>query len=85
MCDNVSHIAILYQYEGDTVKNPKSFRLSEQALDALEHIVASTGINETAIVERLLIDEAMRFGWVPPTMRFDSGSLVMQMFERPEE
>lgn len=51
------------------MKKPKAFKLSEQSLEALAHIVAATGITETAIVERLLIDEAIWLGWLPPTER----------------
>lgn len=35
-------------------KSPKAFRLSEQALESLNWLVAQTGTNETAIVEMSL-------------------------------
>ncbi len=54
------------------MKKPKAFKLSEQSLDALAHIVAATGITETAIIEHLLVEEAMWMGWLPPTERKDN-------------
>ncbi len=51
------------------MKKAKTFKLSSQSLEALSHIVAATGITETAIIEHLLIDEAMWLGWLPPTER----------------
>ena len=51
------------------MKQAKSFRLSDQVADALLFIGESSGINETAIVEKLIFDEALRIGWIPPTLR----------------
>jgi len=42
------------------VKKSKSWRLSEEALEALEVIKRLTGVNETACVETALIEQAER-------------------------
>ena len=46
------------------MKKPKSFKLSDQSIDALSLLVSVTGITETAIVEYAIANEALRMGYV---------------------
>ena len=46
------------------MKKSKSFKLSDQSIDALLLIVSATGITETAIVEYAIANEALRMGYV---------------------
>jgi hypothetical protein len=55
-----------------TDKNPASFRLSDQAIDALENIERITGMNKTAIVEmalayllKMLMGQNSKTNWCP--------------------
>jgi len=47
-------------------KTPKSFKLSQAALDNLAFIVATTGVNQTAAVEMALAEKAISLRWKKP-------------------
>lgn len=46
--------ALQLQYNSGMAKTPKTFRLSEQAINHLKEIASQTGSNDTAIIEMAL-------------------------------
>lgn len=51
-----------------TTKKPFSFRLSAQAQEHLDQIVAVTGMNQTAIVEYALAKMRAELDWIAVQM-----------------